>query len=42
MRIFTSKGEELDNTTSYVELMLIKTSALINMLNNYVRNWQNG
>ena len=41
MRIFTSKGEELDNTTSYVELMLIKTSALINMLNNYVRNWQN-
>ena len=38
MRIFTSKGEELDNTTSYVELMLIKTSALINMLNNYVRN----
>ena len=34
MRIFTSKGEELDNTTSYVELMLIKTSALINMLNN--------
>ena len=45
MRIFTSKGEELDNTTSltsYVESMLIKTSALINMLNNYVRNWQNG
>ena len=44
MRIFTSKGEELDNTTSltsYVESMLIKTSALINMLNNYVRNWQN-
>ena len=41
MRIFTSKGEELDNTTSltsYVESMLIKTSALINMLNNYVRN----
>ena len=44
MRIFTSKGEELDNTTSltsYVESMWIKTSALINMLNNYVRNWQN-
>ena len=44
MRIFTSKGEELDNTTSltsYVESMLIKTSALINMLNNYVRNWHN-
>ena len=41
MRIFTSKGEELDNNTSltsYVESMLIKTSALINMLNNYVRN----
>ena len=41
MRIFTSKGEELDNTTSltsYVESMLIKTPALINMLNNYVRN----
>ena len=44
MRIFTSKGEELDNTTSltsYLESMLIKTAALINMLNNYVRNWQN-
>ena len=34
----TSKGEELDNVTSYLESMLIKTSALMNKLNNYVRN----
>ena len=34
----TSKGEELDNVASYLESMLIKTSALMNKLNNYVRN----
>ena len=34
----TSKGKELDNVTSYLESMLIKTSALMNKLNNYVRN----
>ena len=37
MRISTSKGEELDNTTSYLESMLIKTSASMNMLNNDAR-----
>ena len=41
MRIFTSKGEELDNTTSHKLLGVYvdqDLSFIMNMLNNYARN----